>query len=151
MNAADAWPRANAIHLVLSSLGAMVVDAPGVRSVRAQDATGSFGLWPGHEDLLVVLSVGLLSWRDAQDAWHWCAVRSGVLTLRRGCELQIASREAVLGGDPAQLEHTVLEQLRQRQLTEEHARRESHQIEVQLLRQLQPGRAGMGTAPGVWP
>lgn len=151
MNEVNAWPRTDAIHLVLSSLGTVLVDAAGVRSVRAQDATGSFGLWPGHEDLLVVLSVGLLSWRDAQDAWHWCAVRSGVLTLRRGCDLQIASREAVLGNDPAQLESTVLEQLRQRQQTEEHARRESHQIEVQLLRQLQPGRANARSTPGVWP
>ena len=151
MNAVHAWPRADAMHLVLSSLGTVLVDAAGVRSVRAQDATGSFGLWPGHEDLLAVLSVGLLSWRDAQDAWHWCAVRSGVLTLQRGCELQIASREAVLGDDPAQLERTVLEQLRQRQQTEDHARRESHQIEVQLLRQLQPGRAHARSTPGVWP
>ena len=151
MNAAKAWPQANGIHLVLSSLGAVLVDTEGVRSVRAQDATGSFGLWPGHEDLLAVLSVGLLSWRDAQDTWHWCAVRSGVLTLRRGCALQIASREAVLGDDPVQLESTVLEQLRQRQQTEDHARRESHQIEVQLLRQLQPGRAHTRSTPGVWP
>ncbi|MGP1628768.1 MAG: hypothetical protein ACTS5V_02410 [Giesbergeria sp.] len=151
MNEANAWPRADAIHLVLSSLGAVLVDAEGVRSVRAQDATGSFGLWPGHEDLLAVLSVGILSWRDTQGAWHYCALRSGVLTLRRGCDLQIASREAVLGDDPAQLESTVLEQLRQRQQTEDHARRESHQIEVQLLRQLQPGRAGPRSTPGVWP
>lgn len=151
MSAASAWPQVGSIHLVLSSLGAVLVDAAGVRSVRAQDATGSFGLWPGHEDLLAVLSVGLLSWRDARDAWHWCALRSGVLTLQRGCELQIASREAVLGDDPEQLESTVLERLRQRQQTEDDARRESHQIEVQLLRQLQPGRAGAHGAPGVWP
>ena len=151
MNEANAWPRANAIHLVLSSLGAVLVDAVGVRSVRAQDATGSFGLWPGHEDLLAVLSVGILSWRDTQDAWHYCAVRSGVLTLRRGCDLQIASREAVLGDDPAQLESTVLDKLRRRQQTEDDARRESHQIEVQLLRQLQPGRSDPRRTPGVWP
>ena len=151
MNTANAWPQANGIHLVLSSLGAVLVDTEGVRSVRAQDATGSFGLWPGHENLLAVLSVGLLSWRDAQDAWHWCAVRSGVLTLQRGCELQIASREAVLGDDPEQLETTVLERLRQRQQTEDDARRASHQIEVQLLRQLQPGRVDSRSSPGVWP
>ena len=41
MNTANAWPRANAIHLVLSSLGAVVVDAQGVRSVRAQMASSS--------------------------------------------------------------------------------------------------------------
>ncbi|MCO5103513.1 MAG: hypothetical protein M9919_05840 [Burkholderiaceae bacterium] len=151
MTALNAWPKANAIHLVLSSLGAVLVDAQGVRSVRAEDATGGFGLWPGHEDLLAVLSVGLLSWRDAQDAWHWCALRGGVLTLQRGVELQIASREAVLGDDPEQLEGTVLELLRQRQQTEDDARRESHQIEVQLLRQLQPGRTGTQRTPGVWP
>jgi hypothetical protein len=60
-----AWPHADGLHLVLSSLGAVQVDSAGVRSVRAQDASGGFGLWPGHADLLALLGVGVLSWRDA--------------------------------------------------------------------------------------
>jgi F-type H+-transporting ATPase subunit epsilon len=70
---------------VLSSLGAVQVDSAGVRSVRAQDASGGFGLWPGHADLLALLGVGVLSWRDAAAQWHFCALSGGVLSLRRGC------------------------------------------------------------------
>jgi alternate F1F0 ATPase F1 subunit epsilon len=93
------WPHGDGMHLLLTSLGEVVVDARGVRSLRAQDASGSFGLWPGHADFLTVLGAGVLSWRAGDDVWHHCAVRRGVLTMRRGCELAVATREAVPGDD----------------------------------------------------
>ncbi|MEZ5703223.1 MAG: hypothetical protein R3E42_16590 [Burkholderiaceae bacterium] len=52
------WPHADGLHLVLSSLGEVVV-ATGVTSVRAEDASGGFGLWPGHADFLTVLGGGV--------------------------------------------------------------------------------------------
>lgn len=131
-----AWPQVDGLHLVLSSLGSVLVDEAGVRSVRAQDASGGFGLWPGHADLLSLLGVGVLSWRDAQQHWHYCAVSGGVLTLQRGCELQVATREAVLGEDLDHLEHQVLARLREREQVEQAARRQSRHLEVQVLREL---------------
>lgn len=151
MSALPHWPQTRDIHLVVSSLGAMVVDAPGVRSVRAEDASGGFGLWPGHVDFLTVLSVGVLSWRQADDTWQHCAVRRGVLTMRRGCALSIATREAVLCDDLDQLEHQVLAQLRQRQDAEDTARRESRQLEVRALRELVRPHAAGGRASGGLP
>lgn len=148
---APAWPHAQGLHLVLSSLGAVLVDTWGVRSVRAEDASGGFGLWPGHADLLSVLTVGVLRWREADGAWRCCAVRGGVLTLQRGCELQVASREAVPGGSLEQLEQDVLARMRERQHAEDEARRQSRHLEVQLLRQLvSPLKAGL-PHPGAWP
>jgi len=131
-----AWPQVAGLHLVLSSLGSVLVDQAGVRSVRAQDASGGFGLWPGHADLLSLLGVGVLSWRDAQQHWHYCAVSGGVLTLQRGCELQVAAREAVLSEDLDQLEHQVLARLREREQLEQAACRQSRHLEVQVLREL---------------
>jgi F-type H+-transporting ATPase subunit epsilon len=150
--AQPAWPQTPYLHLVLSSLGAVLVDCADVHSLRAEDASGGFGLWPGHADFLTVLGVGVLSWRcgDADDAhWRYCAVRRGVLSLRRGCELEIATREAVLGDDLAQLERDVLARLTQRQQAEDEARRHAHELEIRALRQLV--RRPDVHLTGVWP
>lgn len=147
-----AWPATRGLHLVISSLGAVLVDAPGVASVRAEDASGGFGLWPGHADLLSLLSVGVLSWRaQAGGPWRYCALRGGVLSLQRGCELQVASREAVLGDALEPLERQVLERLRERQRVEDEARRQSRHLEIQVLRQLVAPLKGSSHPPRSWP
>ena len=140
------WPQVEGMHLVLSSLGAVVVDVTGVRSLRAEDASGGFGLWPGHADFLTVLGVGVLSWRFDDGAWHHCAVRRGVLTMRRGCELAVATREAIAGDDLGRLEGEVVARLAKHQQVEDDARRESRQLEIRALRELvRPLRAGQVT------
>ncbi len=143
------------IHLVLSSLGAVVVECSGVRSVRAEDASGSFGLLPGHADLLTVLVPGVLSWRTDDDArWQYCAVRGGVLTLRGGRELRIATREAVPGDDLERLEQEVRTRLVEQERRERSARSEARQLELRALRELmRPLRAAGGTfiPPGAMP
>ena len=146
-----AWPHADGLHLVLSSLGQVVVDATGVMSLRAEDASGGFGLWPGHADFLTVLGVGVVSWKDRDGVWHHCAVRRGVLTLRRGAELSIATREAIAGDDLNQLENEVLAQLIQHQQTEDDSRRQVKQLEVRTLRELvRPSTRG-ALPQGSWP
>lgn len=125
------------IHLQVSSLGEIVVDCQGVRSVRAEDASGDFGLLAGHADLLTVLVPGVLSWRtDAQGSWQRCAVRGGILTMRGGCELRVATREAVRCDDLERLEHEVLAHLSERARREQDARREARQLELRALREL---------------
>jgi F-type H+-transporting ATPase subunit epsilon len=145
------WPHADGIHLMLSSLGTVLVNAVGVRSLRAEDASGSFGLWPGHADFLTVLGVGVLSWQDHAEAWHHCAVRRGVLTMRRGAELEIATREAIQGDDLDRLEHVVLDQLTQRQDAEDETRRQVRQLEVRALRELVRPAGTERLPQGNWP
>ena len=145
------WPHTDGLHLVLSGLGQVMVDARGVKSVRAEDASGGFGLWPGHADFLTVLGVGVLSWQDHADAWHHCAVRRGVLTLRRGVELEVATREAIAGDDLDRLEHEVLTQLTQRQDAEDDTRRQVRQLEVRTLRELVRPNNAPGLPQGHWP
>jgi F-type H+-transporting ATPase subunit epsilon len=145
----ERWPHADGIHLLLSSLGSVVVDSSGVRSVRGEDASGGFGIWPGHADFLTVLGVGVFSWRDRQDRWHHCALRRGVLTMRHGVELQIATREAIPGDDIDHLEQVVLAQFAQRQDAEDQARRTAHQLQVRALHELV--RPLTGVAAKVWP
>lgn len=149
--APQAWPHADGLHLVLSSLGQVIVDARGVLSLRAEDASGGFGLWPGHADFLTVLGVGVVSWKDRGERWHHCAVRRGVMTLTHGTELNIATREAIPGDDLDQLENEVLAQLIQRQQVEDDSRRQVRQLEVRTLRELVRPTAGGAHQQGIWP
>jgi F-type H+-transporting ATPase subunit epsilon len=68
-----------------------------VLALRAEDASGSFGVRPGHADLLTVLVPTVLRWRDAQQNPYCCAVSGGVLTVQHGDRIEVACREAILG------------------------------------------------------
>ncbi|EQD36296.1 ATP synthase F1, epsilon subunit [mine drainage metagenome] len=84
------------------------VDEDGVQSLRAEDASGSFGILPRHADFLTSLAISVVSWTRADGSQRHCAVRHGVLTMTGGRELVIATREAVVGEDLARLDTTVL-------------------------------------------
>lgn len=144
------WPRVRGIHLVLNDLGEVLVDEQDVRAVRAEDASGGFGILPGHADLLTVIPLGVLRWRDRDDALHYCALRGGVLTMRDGCALSIAAREIIRGDDPVALEQATLAQMAQRQHEDDQARRQIRELELRALRELlRPLRAPIGGArPG---
>ena len=83
---------------------AVVVDEDGVRALRAEDATGSFGILPGHADFLTSLAISVVSWESSDGTRHYCAVRRGVLSVIAGRDIAIATREAVPGDDLATLD-----------------------------------------------
>jgi len=85
----------SALHLTLTTPLAIVLDDPNVTSFRGEDASGAFGLLPGHADFLTVMPAGVIRWRGATGPWHFCALRGGVLSLSGGSRLQIACREAI--------------------------------------------------------
>lgn len=131
------------MHLSISSLGAVVVDDAQVSALRAEDASGSFGILPGHADFLTTLEIGVVSWRTASGE-AYCAVRGGVLTVEDGCRIAIATREAIADGDLEHLESTVVKQLRSHEDAERSARVESTRMELRLVREvlryLRPGQ-----------
>jgi F-type H+-transporting ATPase subunit epsilon len=114
----------------------VVVDDREVRALRADDATGSFGILPGHADLLTSLTIGVVSWRDADDAAHYCAVRRGMLSVIGGQEIAIATREAVAGDDLATLDETVLAQFRADTETERAERVDSTRLQLNAIRRI---------------
>jgi F-type H+-transporting ATPase subunit epsilon len=77
----------------------VLVDTGDVRMVRAEDASGNFGILPGHADFLSVLPVSILRWRDANDRLHFCALRNGVFTVSGGVNVAVACRQGILGDD----------------------------------------------------
>lgn len=91
---------------------AMVVEEDAVLSLRAEDASGGFGIQPGHADFLTRLGIGVVAWTGADKRRRYCAVRGGVLSVSGGQQIAIATREAVTGDDIATLDQEVLARFR---------------------------------------
>jgi F-type H+-transporting ATPase subunit epsilon len=128
---------------------AVVVDEDGVLALRAEDASGGFGILPGHADFLTSLSISVVGWKSADAARHFCAVRHGVLSVAGGREISIATREAIVGDDLATLDQTVLARFRADIETERTEHVESTRLQLnairQIMRRLRPdGRSGQG-------
>lgn len=124
------------LRLTIATPETAVVDGLAVRAVRAMDESGSFGVLPGHADLLTVLPASLLRWRDEADALHFCAVRSGVLTVSGGDHVAIACREAMLGDDLHALEAEIVVARESEEEADRVARVAQAQVHARAVRQL---------------
>jgi F-type H+-transporting ATPase subunit epsilon len=115
---------------------AIVVEADTVAHLRAEDDTGAFGILPGHADFLTALAVSVVSWRDDRGAEHHVAVRGGMLEVRGGDAIAIASPEAVLGDDLHRLEAEVLVGFRRQLAEEQIARTDAQRLYLAAIRQI---------------
>lgn len=125
----------------------LVVKEDGIASLRALDASGSFGILPGFADFLTSLSIGVVSWRREDGKEHYCAVRRGVLSVTGGQDIAIATREAVTGDDLATLDQTVLARFHADLDSERTDRVDSTRLQLSAIRQIVshlrgPGRNG---------
>jgi F-type H+-transporting ATPase subunit epsilon len=139
------------MRLIITEPTRVLVDYDDVASVRAEDASGSFGILSGHADLIIVLIPSVVAWHHTDGRPGWCAVRRGVLSVRLGHEVAIATRQAQLGDDLAELEHAVLERYRAELDAERRARVAATKLHTaairQIIRALRPdgsGRVGDG-------
>jgi F-type H+-transporting ATPase subunit epsilon len=121
---------------------ARVVDDDQVRSLRAEDASGSFGIRTGHADFLTRLEIGVIGWTRDDGQRRYCAVRRGVLSVLGGQLVAVTTREAVPGDDLATLDQEVLRRFRADLDTQriEHVAGSALQLQAlrQLMRQLRP-------------
>ena len=125
------------------------VDEEGVAALRAEDASGSFGVLPGHADLLTSLGLSVLSWTRADGSRRHCAVRRGVLRVHDGGrEVVVATREAVQGDDLAALDRDVLARFQSDLELERGARVQSTRTQLdairRIMRHLRPSRGNGG-------
>jgi F-type H+-transporting ATPase subunit epsilon len=124
------------MKLTITTPLAIIVDVGDVAHLRAEDATGAFGILPGHADFLTALAVSVASWRDERGVEHHVAMRGGMLEVRGGRAIAIATPEAVPGDDLHRLESEVLTRFR-RQLTEERAARaDAQRLYLAAIRQI---------------
>ena len=133
------------LHLTITTPAQILVASDHVVAVRAEDQSGSFGILPGHADLLTVLIPSVLRWRTADGAAHFCAVRGGVFTVASGCDVAVACREGVVGDSLDELEAKVRAVRAQELEADRKARVEQirlHALAVrQLVRYLRPNAA----------
>lgn len=136
------------MRLLITTPGAVVADLDDVEAVRAEDESGEFGVLSHHADLVTVLVVSVVGWRRRGGGLGYCAVRGGLLTVSQGRTVAIATREAILGDDLAELEGVVRTRLAADAERQRLARTGAEQLRLQAIRQiigyLRPGQAGSG-------
>ncbi|HEY8066848.1 MAG TPA: F0F1 ATP synthase subunit epsilon [Methylosinus sp.] len=125
-----------ALRLAITTPNAVLLDEAGVRSVRAEDESGGFGVLPGHADLLTVLPPSVLRWRSADGAERYCAIRGGVLTVRGGESVSVACREGLLGRDLRKLDAEVRAARAAEKDAAARARVEATRLHVSAVRRL---------------
>ncbi|MEJ2015817.1 MAG: F0F1 ATP synthase subunit epsilon [Limibacillus sp.] len=127
------------MKLVIATPMEIVVEAPEVRYVRAEDATGAFGILPGHADFITTLEVSVISWRNGQDEEHHAAVQGGTLVVRDGSLVEVATRQAVREDALGELGPAILQRANRLHLA----------VVRELMRYLRPAQQGM--PPGAPP
>ena len=98
---------AQRIHLTLLD-GSSVHRIDQVSSLVAQDASGQFGLLPGHVALVTVLEPGLFRYKVGEDeTWVYGASAGGVLHCEpqvQATEVRVVSRRFLWGDEPEALQ-----------------------------------------------
>lgn len=125
------------MRLLVTTPISVVVDAENVSHVRAEDETGAFGILPGHADFITVLAVSVITWRNHVGEEHHVAVRGGVLTVRNGNLVEVASRDAVGEDTLRELGRAVLTRFRDEARREEEWRVSATRLHLAAIRQLQ--------------
>jgi F-type H+-transporting ATPase subunit epsilon len=135
-----------ALHLTITTPAVVLVDSDDVVSMRAEDASGSFGVLPSHADLLTMLTPSVVRWRTVAGRTGFCAVKGGVLTVSQGRRVAIACREGIVDDSLQTLEEKVRNVRAQQTEADRRARVAQVQLHARAVRQLvkylRPGPAG---------
>jgi F-type H+-transporting ATPase subunit epsilon len=115
----------------------LALETDNVRSVRAEDQTGSFGILPGHADFLTVLAIGVITWRNSDEREHHIAVRGGTLIVRQGRHVEVVTREAIKEDTLENLSEAILQRWRTEEQTEAQARLSSSHLQLATIRQIE--------------
>ena len=124
------------LHLTVTTPAQVLAESDNVVAVRVEDQSGSFGILPGHADLLTVLVPSVVRWRTADGAARFCAVRGGVFTVSAGRNVALACREGVIGDSLEHLEAKVRAVRTQQREAERKARVAQTRLHTLAVRQL---------------
>jgi F-type H+-transporting ATPase subunit epsilon len=124
------------VRLLITTPDALIVSADDVIAVTAEDASGAFGILPGHADLVTALEVSVMSWVQRDGRRRYCALRGGVIHVRDGSEIAIATPEALIADDLERLDTEVLEKLRADAEEERAARAHTEQLRLRAMRHI---------------
>ncbi len=132
----------NAPRITLTLLdGRNATQLEQVTSLVAQDASGQFGLLPGHGDLVTVLVPGLFRYRqDGRADWSYGASAGGMLSCTRAADLtqvRIVSRRCLLGDVPEALQQQLDALLRSERALHVSTREQVVQLEQAFYKRMQ--------------
>jgi F-type H+-transporting ATPase subunit epsilon len=120
----------------------LLLESPGrcerienVASFVGVDASGSFGILPGHETLLTVLDFGLSRFHQAGHPWRYLATPGAVLYLH-DAELHVATRRYMLGDDYEMIRAALQEQISAEEQSLEAIKTSLHGLEQEMLKRL---------------
>jgi F-type H+-transporting ATPase subunit epsilon len=109
-----------------------------------EDASGSFGLLPGHEPFATVLEFGLARFRAATASWQYVAVPGAVLFLS-GEDLHLSARRYVVGADAARIAEVLRHEIRAEEQSMAALKQGLRLLEDEMLKRLL--RLGRGRSP----
>jgi len=124
------------MKLVIATPTEIAVNVDRVRYVRAEDSSGSFGIETRHADFLTTLTICVVRWRDERNIERYVAVRGGVLRVRDGKVVEIATREAAVNDDLEHLRSQVLSSMIKNVEAEQAARSGALRLEHAAIRQI---------------
>jgi F-type H+-transporting ATPase subunit epsilon len=136
------------LHLIIATPAKVLADVENVRSLRAEDESGAFGVLPGHADLLTVLPPSVVRWTAQDGPTRYCAVGGGVLRIAGGNLVALACRRGVVADDLSALQGEI-GALRSAELeADRRARVEQTMLHARALRQFMRYLRGGGRALG---
>jgi F-type H+-transporting ATPase subunit epsilon len=124
------------VRLTVTTALATVLRREDVTRVRAEDATGAFGILDGHADFLTVLAISVVSFVDSANHEGYVAVRGGMLRVKGGLDVLVAAPEAIAGDDLRALEAEVLVGFHRSLDAERAARTDAERLRLAAIRQI---------------
>lgn len=107
----------------------------GVTSFVGADASGSFGLLPGHARFVTVLGVGLARFRSDEEPWRYLAL-PGAVAYFDDDRLTLSTRRYLLGDDYTEISAALAEQLVVEEQELRAVKESLHRMEEQILTRL---------------
>jgi len=129
----------------------IVLQEDAVISLRAEDASGDFGIRPGHTDFLTVIDAGVMRWRTAEGPWRYCALRGGIFSVTGGNEVRVACREAIISDNLASLRPRVAAARKEALDESRRARAQGVKLYAHAVRRLMHELAAGGDTLGLQP
>ncbi len=136
------------LRLTIATPSRLLIDAPDVRALRAEDGSGAFGVLPGHADLLTVLPPSVLRWTRSDGKTRYCALSGGVMTVSEGARVAVACRRGTLGDDLEKLQAEVAAARAAELDADRRAKVEQTRLHAQAVRRLMQSLRGDGHGLG---
>jgi F-type H+-transporting ATPase subunit epsilon len=106
-----------------------------IQGLQAADASGRFGIWPGHESFLTLLVPCVIFYRDEAGGDRYAAADGGVLLVEQN-HISLVTREAVVADRLELVADKAAAMLGERRRLEKTAQAEFTELQTSLIREL---------------